>query len=51
MRDPLGRLFPNLSRPVRVALDWVLTIAAGGLARPLPAGWAPNDGRHCSGRL
>ena len=27
MRDPLGRLFPNLPRPVRVALDWFLTIA------------------------
>ena len=27
MRDPLGRLFPNLPRDVRVVLDWVLTIA------------------------
>ena len=27
MRDPLGRLFPRLPREVRVALDWVLTIA------------------------
>ena len=27
MRDPLGRFFPNLPREVRVALDWVLTIA------------------------
>lgn len=27
MRDPLGRFFPNLPRPVRVALDWFLTIA------------------------
>ena len=27
MRDPLGRLFPGLPREVRVALDWVLTIA------------------------
>jgi signal peptidase I len=27
MRDPLGHLFPNLPRPVRVALDWFLTIA------------------------
>jgi len=31
MRDPLGRLFPNLSHPVRVALDWVLTIAGAVL--------------------
>ncbi len=27
MRDPLGRLFPNLPRPVRVVLDWFVTIA------------------------
>ena len=27
VRDPLGRLFPRLPREVRVALDWVLTIA------------------------
>ena len=27
MRDPLGRLFPGLPREIRVALDWVLTIA------------------------
>jgi signal peptidase I len=26
MRDPLGRLFPNLPREVRVVLDWVFTI-------------------------
>ena len=25
--DPLGRLFPGLSRNTRVAIDWVLTIA------------------------
>jgi len=27
VRDPLGRLLPNLPRPYRVALDWVMTIA------------------------
>jgi signal peptidase I len=27
VRDPLGRFFPGLPREVRVALDWVLTIA------------------------
>jgi signal peptidase I len=26
-RDPLARLFPNMPRPWRVALDWVITIA------------------------
>ena len=31
MKDPLGRLFPNLPRPVRVVLDWVLTIAGAVL--------------------
>ena len=27
MKDPLGRLFPNLPHGVRVVLDWVFTIA------------------------
>lgn len=27
MKDPLGRLFPNLPHGVRVALDWIITIA------------------------
>ena len=27
MKDPLGRLFPNMPRSTRVALDWILTIA------------------------
>jgi signal peptidase I len=27
VRDPLGRLFPNLPHGVRVVLDWILTIA------------------------
>jgi signal peptidase I len=27
MKDPLGRLFPNLPHGWRVALDWILTIA------------------------
>jgi signal peptidase I len=26
VKDPLGRLFPNLPRGVRVVLDWILTI-------------------------
>jgi len=26
MRDPLSRLFPNVRREVRVALDWIFTI-------------------------
>ncbi|HEX3056562.1 MAG TPA: signal peptidase I [Gaiellaceae bacterium] len=45
MRDPLGRLFPNLSRPVRVALDWVLTIA-GAIAIVLALkAWVVNPYR------
>jgi signal peptidase I len=31
VKDPLGRLFPNLPRPVRVVLDWALTIAGAVL--------------------
>ncbi len=27
MKDPLGRLFPNLPHGIRVVLDWVFTIA------------------------
>ncbi|HVS85491.1 MAG TPA: signal peptidase I [Gaiellaceae bacterium] len=27
MREPLGRLLPGVPRPVRIVLDWVLTIA------------------------
>ena len=27
MREPLGRMLPHVPRPVRVVLDWVLTIA------------------------
>ena len=26
MRDPLGRLFPNMPHGYRVALDWIFTI-------------------------
>jgi signal peptidase I len=31
MKDPLGRLFPNLPRSTRVALDWIFTIAGAVL--------------------
>ena len=45
MRDPLGRLFPNLSRPVRVALDWVLTIAGAILIVLALKAWVVNPYR------
>jgi signal peptidase I len=45
MRDPLGRLFPNLSRPVRVALDWVLTIAGAVLIVLALKAWVVNPYR------
>jgi signal peptidase I len=31
MKDPLGRVFPNLPQGVRVVLDWVITIAGAVL--------------------
>jgi signal peptidase I len=45
VRDPLGRLFPNLSRPVRVALDWVLTIAGAILIVLGLKAWVVNPYR------
>ncbi|HEY8028129.1 MAG TPA: signal peptidase I [Gaiellaceae bacterium] len=45
MRDPLGRLFPNLSRPVRVALDWVLTIVGAILIVLAIKAWVVNPYR------
>jgi signal peptidase I len=45
MRDPLGRLFPNLSRPVRVALDWLLTIAGAILIVLALKAWVVNPYR------
>jgi signal peptidase I len=45
MKDPLGRLFPNLPRPVRVALDWVLTIAGAILIVLALKAWVVNPYR------
>jgi signal peptidase I len=45
VRDPLGRLFPNLSRPVRVALDWILTIAGAILIVLALKAWIVNPYR------
>jgi signal peptidase I len=45
MRDPLARLFPNLSHGTRVALDWILTIA-GAIAIVLAIkAWVVNPYR------
>jgi signal peptidase I len=45
VRDPLGRLLPNLSRPVRVVLDWVLTIAGAILIVLAIKAWLINPYR------
>jgi signal peptidase I len=43
--DPLGRLFPGLSRNTRVALDWVLTIAGAILIVLAIKHWVVNPYR------
>jgi signal peptidase I len=45
LRDPLARLFPNLSHGTRVALDWIITIA-GAIAIVLAIkAWVVNPYR------
>jgi signal peptidase I len=45
MKDPLGRLFPNLPRPVRVVLDWLLTIGGAILIVLALKAWVVNPYR------
>ena len=45
MKDPLGRLFPNLPRPVRVVLDWIITIAGAILIVLALKAWVVNPYR------
>src|SRR6201990_888763 len=45
MRDPLGRLFPGLPHGVRVALDWVITIAGAILIVLAIKQWVINPYR------
>src|SRR5438093_660339 len=45
MRDPLGRLFPNLPREVRVVLDWILTIGGAVLIVLALKSWVVNPYR------
>jgi signal peptidase I len=45
MKDPLGRLFPNLPRPVRVVLDWLLTIGGAILIVLAIKAWVVNPYR------
>ncbi len=45
MRDPLGRLFPQLPHGVRVGLDWVLTIAGAILIVLAIKQWVVNPYR------
>jgi signal peptidase I len=44
-RDPLARLFPGLPRGVRVALDWILTIAGAILIVLALKEWVVNPYR------
>ncbi|HVH51687.1 MAG TPA: signal peptidase I [Gaiellaceae bacterium] len=45
MKDPLGRLFPNLPRSVRVVLDWVFTIAGAIVIVLALKAWVVNPYR------
>jgi signal peptidase I len=45
VRDPLGRLFPGLPRSVRVALDWVFTIAGAVVIVFALKAWVVNPYR------
>ncbi len=45
MRDPLGRLFPNLPHSTRVVLDWVFTIAGAILIVLALKAWVVNPYR------
>lgn len=45
MKDPLGRLFPNLPHGVRVVLDWAITIAGAVLIVLALKQWVVNPYR------
>jgi signal peptidase I len=45
VKDPLGRLFPNLPRDVRVVLDWILTIGGAVLIVLALKAWVVNPYR------
>ena len=45
MKDPLGRLFPNMPREVRVVLDWIFTIGGAILIVLALKAWVVNPYR------
>jgi len=45
MRDPLGKMFPNLPHSARVVLDWVITIAGAILIVLAIKQWVVNPYR------
>jgi signal peptidase I len=45
LRGPIDRLFPNLSHPKRVVLDWILTIAGAVLIVLAVKAWVVNPYR------
>ena len=45
MKDPLGRLFPNMPREARVVLDWIFTIGGAILIVLALKAWVVNPYR------
>ena len=45
MRDPLGRMFPNLPHGVRVVLDWIFTIGGAIVIVLALKAWVVNPYR------
>jgi signal peptidase I len=45
MKDPLGRMFPNLPREARVVLDWIFTIGGAILIVIALKAWVVNPYR------
>jgi signal peptidase I len=45
MRDPLGRLFPNMPREARVVLDWIFTIGGAIVIVLALKAWVVNPYR------
>jgi signal peptidase I len=45
LRGPIDRLFPNISHPTRIALDWVVTIVGAVLVVLAVKAWVVNPYR------
>ena len=51
MKDPLGRLFPNMPHGWRVALDWAITIAGAALQERVESAVKKAGGNVLSSQL